>query len=139
MSKIYSKIQSLAANYEVLSDPDEGAIGTVRLGIFIPKNAAIISSQVCMKSILVSAGDLATISFGYITIDKNDSNQSDVNVYFPATVISTINTAGVINELPVDDQQLQLPYAVEVTMSIGVEALTEGELTVAITYIEYNS
>ena len=134
--KTFGNAHLLVAYYNVASDPAAGAIGTVNLGIVLPPRSAVYMCTFIMRTQLTSATDSATISLG--TRQKGVSS--------PVILPESIMQFYAINNYPLDGSFAVPNSGVydfdtngrDVTMTIGVEKLTEGSFTAQIFYFTTN-
>lgn len=123
-----------AGEYNFLADPTVGAVGTINLGIHLPKFCWITGFWVAELT-NVTSGGAATISFGTITTDVSPA-VSTVNNLMVATAIAGF-TAQPLRGVDLDAAPLRLLNTADITMSIAVAALTAGRLVIGGTYLQF--
>lgn len=126
-------LKSQAGIYDFLADPTAGAIGTINLGIHLPKFAWITNFWVT-ELVAITSGGAATISFGTITTDIAIP-VSTVNNLMVANVIANF-TAQPLRGVDLDAAPLRILNTNDVTMSIATAALLTGRLEFIIFYDE---
>lgn len=131
VSKISRKIQG--GQYNFLSDPSAGAVGTINLGVHIPA-LAVISGFWVTELTNLTGGAGATLSFGTITTNSNPV-VTTVNNLMTATVLASF-TAQPLQGVNLNAAPLRLLVPVDIVMAIGTNPLTAGQLTFEIWYSE---
>jgi len=131
MSVIITASRVQGGQYNFANDPSLGAVGSVGLGVYLPKNSVI--TRFWIQSIVgpKSANSTATISFIMGTGGKTLFSP----VLVGALGSGTVNAGIDFNANPAASATVSTPTP-QVTMVIGVESLTGGNIIFSIEYTE---
>lgn len=125
MSVLQTRSIAYSGEYNFANDPNAGAAGTIRLGVYIPLKYLITGFWV-IPIVNPASGGAATISFGHVLEDglTNVTNSLMVATPFNGFVVRTPVTGIDLYMNPLS----LLNDTVQVTMTIAGAALTAGRL-----------
>ena len=127
MSQLQTQFIALCGEYNFLTDPSAGAIGTVSLGVRVPRLCQVHNFIITSLIPPTSAG-IATLSFGWNTRDVAPPLASPA-AYYPVAVIATFGVPfGSVTNPGLLTAPERATNDLEVTMSIGAFPLTSGRL-----------
>lgn len=134
MSILSTATKSVSALYDFNDDPSNGAIGVVKMGPIIPAKSIIWGCYIFTQIGFNSAG-LATVAFGLFDMDGSNTNNATAliaanafGVYVPGTVQMNIPLANAFH--------VENGVEVQMSMTIGVAAITRGRVWVTCFYNE---
>lgn len=131
MSELKTGIQIVQGEYNFLNDSTAGAVGTIRLGVYVPKYSSVIGFWVTELTDL-TGGAGATLSFGSVV----NPSTSVVNNLMTAQVLANFVIYTPLRGVDLDAAPLRINSDWEVTMSVAVNALTAGRLAFTLIYTE---
>ena len=131
MSVIRTKRFHLAGEYNFPNDPNNGALGNVELGIYIPIKALTTGFFVISISTPQSTLGLSEISFG--TKSENGTIIEDnLFVHSPIAMFTIRNEGGIAGLQGVDLRANPMSFSgqntVQIIMNIAVEPILSGRL-----------
>jgi hypothetical protein len=126
MSKLNGTLITLNGLYDFAVDA--GAVGTVTIGMYLPK-FAVVRSFFTSTITTVTSGGSATIAFGY---------SGSTQAFQTTTAIASYTANTSLNGVDLMANPLVLTDFQSIIMTIGTAAITAGKIKMSISYVTFD-